>query len=119
MIRNVLLMRVLLAATPVCADEKGLRFRGPGRHRPNRWHDGHSDVAQWTRITYRPCPYDAADGHDTLNQSGRKVVRGGSWRDRPHRCTSSFRHAHQPYHRAFNVGFRVVCRADTRPASGN
>jgi formylglycine-generating enzyme required for sulfatase activity len=93
----------------------------PGCYRPNRWGlcDMHGNVAEWTRTTYRPYPYDAEDGRDNLSQSGLKVVRGGSWRDRPHRCTSSFRLAYQPYQRVFNVGFRVVCKADTRLVSGN
>ena len=39
----------------------------------------------------------------------RKVVRGGSWRDRPWRCTSSFRLGYAPYQGVYNVGFRVAC----------
>ena len=40
---------------------------------------------------------------------GRKVVRGGSFFDRPQRCRSAFRLAYPPWQRVFNVGFRVVC----------
>ncbi len=42
-------------------------------------------------------------------QQGRKVVRGGSWRDEPKRATSSFRLSYLPWQRVYNVGFRVVC----------
>jgi formylglycine-generating enzyme required for sulfatase activity len=36
------------------------------------------------------------------------VVRGGSWRDRPQRATSSYRLAYRPYQSVFNVGFRAI-----------
>jgi len=42
------------------------------------------------------------------NEIVRKVVRGGSWRDRPKNCRSSFRLAYPPWQQVFNVGFRVV-----------
>jgi formylglycine-generating enzyme required for sulfatase activity len=88
----------------------------PGRYRPNPWglYDMHGNVAEWTGTTYRPYPYDAEDGRNDRSQPGRKVARGGSWRDRPQRATSSFRLAYQPYQPVFNVGFRVVCDVDTR-----
>jgi formylglycine-generating enzyme required for sulfatase activity len=40
------------------------------------------------------------------------VVRGGSWRDRPHRGRSAFRLAYRPYQPVYNVGFRVVMETD-------
>ena len=85
----------------------------PGGYQPNPWglQDVHGNVAEWTRTTYRPYPYDPADGRDEINTPGRKVVRGGSWRDRPKRCTSSFRLSYQPYQKVYNVGFRVMCEA--------
>ncbi|MFH1268479.1 MAG: SUMF1/EgtB/PvdO family nonheme iron enzyme, partial [Planctomycetota bacterium] len=63
----------------------------PGTYGPNPWGlcDVHGNAAEWTRTTYRPYPYQSDD--DVLDAGGRKVVRGGSWRDRPKRCTSSFR----------------------------
>jgi len=85
----------------------------PGAYRPNAWglYDVHGNVAEWTRTTYRPYPYQPDDGRDAPDSSGRKVVRGGSWRDRPRRCTSSFRLSYLPYQRVYNVGFRVMCEA--------
>ncbi|MFV2070139.1 MAG: SUMF1/EgtB/PvdO family nonheme iron enzyme, partial [Pirellulales bacterium] len=90
----------------------------PGHYRPNAWglFDMHGNVAEWTRTATRPYPHDAADGRDTLTVEGRRVVRGGSWRDRPERCTSSFRVRYAPYQRVFNVGFRVVCELRTDEA---
>jgi formylglycine-generating enzyme required for sulfatase activity len=70
-------------------------------------------VAEWTRTAYRPYPYDEDDGRNAPEATGQKVVRGGSWRDRPARCRSSFRLGYAPYQRVFNVGFRVV--AETPP----
>ena len=37
-----------------------------------------------------------------------KVVRGGSWRERPKYSTSAIRKAYYPWQRPFNVGFRVI-----------
>ena len=85
-----------------------------GRYRPNAWglHDMHGNVAEWTRTTYRPYPYTESDGRSGGSAEGDKVVRGGSWRDRPARCRSAFRLAYRPYQPVFNVGFRVVCAAE-------
>ena len=48
------------------------------------------------------------DGRNDEHVAELRVVRGGSWRDRPYRATASFRLAYPPYQRVFNVGFRVV-----------
>jgi formylglycine-generating enzyme required for sulfatase activity len=71
----------------------------------------HGNVAEWTRSTYRAYPYAADDGRNDEHPIDLKVIRGGSWRDRPYRATTSFRLAYPPYQRVFNVGFRVVCDA--------
>jgi formylglycine-generating enzyme required for sulfatase activity len=81
-----------------------------GKYQPNAWglHDMHGNVAEWTLSAYRPYPYVADDGRDAPAADGLKVVRGGSFYDRPLRATSAFRWGHQPWQRVFNVGFRVV-----------
>jgi len=80
----------------------------PGSFEPNAWglFDMHGNVAEWTRsdFVFDPKRSDAASDSIRL-----KVVRGGSWRDRPKRCTSSFRLGYRPYQRVYNVGFRVMC----------
>ena len=48
-------------------------------------------------------------GRNLPRSDGRKVVRGGSYYDRPKRCRSSFRLSYPAWQRVHNVGFRVVC----------
>jgi len=83
-----------------------------GTYQPNAWGllDMHGNVAEWTRTAYRPYPYKA-DGRDAPDAAGERVVRGGSWRDRPYRATSAFRLGYPKWQKVFNVGFRVVCEA--------
>ena len=82
-----------------------------GAYRPNAWglHDMHGNVCEWTRTTYRAYPYDSSDGREDPKTAGEKVVRGGSWQDRPKRCRSAFRLSYPAWQRVHNVGFRVVC----------
>lgn len=70
----------------------------PGSYQPNAWglFDMHGNVAEWTASDY--------DANST-----QKVVRGGSWRDRPHRARSGARLGYPTWQKVFNVGFRVVC----------
>lgn len=77
--------------------------------------DMHGNVAEWTRTAYRPYPYNSGDGRDAPAADGKRVVRGGSWYDRPQRARSSFRLAHEPWQRVFNVGFRVVLEPASIP----
>jgi formylglycine-generating enzyme required for sulfatase activity len=83
-----------------------------GRYKANPWslYDMHGNVAEWTLSAYRPYPYNASDGREDLGGTERRVVRGGSWRDRPMRSTASYRLGYQRYQRIFNVGFRIVVR---------
>ncbi len=91
-------------------DDGALLSVAPGGFLPNAWglHDMHGNVAEWTTTTYRP--YPSGDSGD--EPPGPKVVRGGSWRDYPSRCTASFRLAYPSYQKVYNVGFRIVCQAD-------
>jgi len=92
-------------------NDGGFLSDGVGRYRPNVWglHDMHGNVAEWTRSVYRPYPYGPSDGRNDVTSDGERVVRGGSWRDRPKASRSAFRLSYRPYQGVYNVGFRVVC----------
>jgi formylglycine-generating enzyme required for sulfatase activity len=81
-------------------NDGGFVSDGIARYQANPWglHDMHGNVAEWTRSSYAP-------------DDSKRVVRGGSWRDRPHRATASFRLGYRPYQRVYNVGFRVMLPA--------
>lgn len=87
-----------------------------GSFQPNAWglHDLHGNAAEWTRTTYQSYPYRENDGRNDPTVTGRKVVRGGSFFDRPERARSAHRLAFPTWQRVFNVGFRVVCLEDDR-----
>ena len=87
---------------------------GIGGYKPNAWglHDMHGNVWEWTRSSYAPYPYDAEDGRNDPDFEGDKVVRGGSWYDRPKRCRSAFRLSYPAWRKTYNVGFRVVVETE-------
>ncbi len=97
-------------------DDRSVATADVGRYRPNAWglHDMHGNVAEWTLSGYRPYPYEEDDGRNATAPAGRRVVRGGSWVDRPKRCRSAFRLSYPAWQRVHNVGFRVVCPCDER-----
>jgi len=97
-------------------DDGAVLSIAPGKYQPNAWglYDMHGNVAEWTTTDYGPHPPGPVDSLDTATTDGRKVVRGGSWRDRPKRCTSSFRLSYAPYQCVYNVGFRVMCEERDR-----
>ena len=96
--------------------DNGLVTVDVGQYCPNFWglFDMHGNAAEWTRSAYLPYPYREDDGrNDTQVRDVERVVRGGSWRDRPHQSTASYRRPYQPYQRVYNVGFRVVAPVDS------
>jgi formylglycine-generating enzyme required for sulfatase activity len=85
----------------------------PGNFDANAWglFDMHGNVAEWTRSSYLPYPW-VKDNRNAEEATGRKVARGGSWRDKPTRGTASFRLGYESWQRVYNVGFRVICEED-------
>jgi formylglycine-generating enzyme required for sulfatase activity len=82
-----------------------------GRYAANAWglHDMHGNAAEWTLSIYQPYPYKADDGCNHLDQpAAQRVLRGGSYYDRPHRARSAFRLSYPAWQRVHNAGFRVV-----------
>lgn len=86
-----------------------------GRYRANPWglRDMHGNVWEWTRSLDAPYPYRAEDGRNEVLSDQPRIVRGGSWYDRPARAASHSRLAYRPYQRVFNVGFRVMIESDS------
>lgn len=66
----------------------------------------HGNVAEWTRSDY--VPYTGKGRKKNKSQSEYKVVRGGSFFDRPKYATSHTRKFYYPYQPVFNVGFRMI-----------
>ncbi len=87
-------------------DDHAIATSAVGSYRPNAWglYDMHGNVAEWTRDSYLSYSYAVAGQSD----GEKKVVRGGSWVDRPERCRSAFRLNYPSWQRVHNVGFRVV-----------
>lgn len=73
-------------------------------------YDIHGNASEWTLDCYNS-HYNGApeDGRawDTGNCK-RRVVRGGSWKDKPMDIRSARRHAHVPDRRSPRIGFRVM-----------
>ena len=78
-------------------DDGVLHLADNGHYCPNGFglHDMIGNVAEWTLSDYTQRP-------------DRKVVRGGSWSDRPKEATASTRWGYPNWQRPFNVGFRVI-----------
>jgi formylglycine-generating enzyme required for sulfatase activity len=87
---------------------------GTAQYKSNPWglYDMQGNVCEWTRSSYKPYPYNDNDGRNDLSTADRKVVRGGSWRDKPAYATASYRLMYAPYQQVFNVGFRVIMEFD-------
>lgn len=85
--------------------------KGIACYEPNPWglYDMNGNVAEWTLSDFQPYPYVADDGRNAGNADGLKVVRGGSWFDRPKTARNGYRLPYKSWQRVYNVGFRVVC----------
>ena len=92
-------------------DDGTLHLASITKYEPNAWgiKNMHGNVAEWCLDTFRAYPYEAksADAKEATTDT-QKVVRGGSWRDRPYRATSSFRLAFPAWQQPYNVGIRPI-----------
>lgn len=89
--------------------DKSLHLAPVGTYKPNIWglFDMHGNVAEWTLSDYKAYPYTDEKGNGTAD-AVKKVIRGGSWKDRPYRASSSYRLGFPKWQKVYNTGFRVV-----------
>ena len=89
--------------------DKTLHLAPVKTYKPNAWglYDMHGNVAEWTLSDYKPYPYTDENGKET-EKAAKKVIRGGSWKDRQFRATSSYRLGFPTWMRVYNTGFRVI-----------
>ncbi|MCB1918205.1 MAG: SUMF1/EgtB/PvdO family nonheme iron enzyme [Rhodocyclaceae bacterium] len=90
----------------------------PGGDTHDRAADLNGSVWEWTGSLLRPYPYVAADGRENPenpeNADGRRVVRGGSWRNDRDVARCACRDSFDPDFRFNFLGFRVVCVSPIR-----
>lgn len=91
------------------SDDETLHLAPTNKYNANPWglKNMHGNVCEWTADNYQSYPYKSSAGAK-LSARTKKVVRGGSWRDRPHRATSSYRLGYPLWQRVYNVGFRII-----------
>lgn len=92
-------------------NDSTLHLSPAGKYKPNAFHlyDMTGNVAEWTRSKYMPYPWNDADGRNDISDThAERVVRGGSWHDRPVRATNTWRWKYPGWRPVYNVGFRVV-----------
>lgn len=87
-------------------DDHGFLAVKSGGYLPNAWglYDMHGNVAEWTVSNYK----NYIGNPNILMVNEEKVVRGGSWYDRPKHATSSYRVPFKKYQSVFDVGFRII-----------
>lgn len=92
-------------------DDKYLNLAPVAHYKPNAFglYDMIGNASEWTRSEYVSYPWkdDDRNGKDE-NIDVERVVRGGSWRDRPIRATTTWRWKYPAWRKIHNVGFRVI-----------
>ncbi len=80
------------------SDNSNEKYQKVGQKKPNSWglHDMHGNVAEWTLDQYIPTAYkkrkkDVDNPYEAPTKTYPRVVRGGSWMDKPERLRSSSR----------------------------
>lgn len=93
------------------SDDKYLNLAPVGSYKANAFglYDMIGNAAEWTRSAYVPYPWKNDKRNEQIDDIHvERVIRGGSWRDRAIRATSSWRWKYPAWRKVYNVGFRVV-----------
>jgi formylglycine-generating enzyme required for sulfatase activity len=61
---------------------------------------------EWCQSKYKPYPYNASDGRESLQETDVRVLRGGSFESSARGCRSTYRRRVTPHPNA--SGFRIV-----------
>lgn len=85
-----------------------------GSYPANAWglFDMHGNVSEWCQDSYGPYISSYLKDPQRRNSGENRVLRGGSWNNRPGRCRSAYRYERTPGYRLDYVGFRVVLCQD-------
>jgi formylglycine-generating enzyme required for sulfatase activity len=87
-----------------------------GMKKPNAWnlYDCYGNVAEWSAdlcgdgLYYWKSSLRDPTGPDKGDMDGRRMVRGGSWLDGSHECSSAYRYDYSPSSEASRLGLRVA-----------
>jgi formylglycine-generating enzyme required for sulfatase activity/GTPase SAR1 family protein len=66
------------------------------------------NVFEWCSSLFRPYPYRADDGRESLDAAGARVVRGGAAGPSILKSRCAFRQGNKPDDYGFSIGFRIV-----------
>jgi hypothetical protein len=80
----------------------------PGGVSPFGMFDMAGNVYEWTSSIFRPYPYSASDGRNSMAKSGQRVFRGGSWNHGPRYLRTAQRLRDEQSFRFNNLGFRCA-----------
>jgi formylglycine-generating enzyme required for sulfatase activity len=83
-------------------------FAERGDESPCGAHDLAGNVWEWTSSLFRSYPYSAGDGREDLENTGPRVLRGGSWGNPPSDARSANRNGNAPSEPDDAMGFRLV-----------
>lgn len=82
-----------------------------GQKQPNGFglYDMYGNVWEWCQSKYKPYPYKATDGRESLQETDVRAMRGGSWESSANSCRSAYRRRVIPDARS--IGFRIILAA--------
>lgn len=96
----------------LCSDRIALETAEVGSYAPNPWglHDLHGNVWEWVEDcwngSYEEAPVDGSAWTD--GDCSRRVLRGGSWNNRPALLRAAGRNGVALDERGLNIGFRIA-----------